>query len=305
MKHYPGAAFAARIFSMLTILLALFALVPMTYASDHADTPALAAIPRHDARITDLHAFTVGSDLVLAVSTNPTIAPTATGYSWPADLSITVHIDNKAKVDHSDPAYALFGGRVEKPTKIKSEVELTVSFPGGVPTLTTDGVESCDVGAIQLYAGLRDDPFIRGPRQGRNVAAVVLQLPIEAVRRSNKPMLIWATTKVAASVFATPIAEHVGRSFRSQLLFNDAMNTQTPADQAVALEAAGLDPIPDVMVLDLTRPVGFPNGRLLTDDVVDIVGDPVSQGNDAPFPSTNDLPFLASFPYLADPHPAP
>lgn len=306
MKTPPGAGLPARLLLLCTPLLsASFAFTFNAQASDHADTPALAAIPRHDARLTDLHAFTNGADLVLAVSTNPMIPTSATSYTWPSDLSITIHIDNNAKVDHSDPAFALFGGKIHKPNKIKSEVELTVTFPGGIPTLSTDGIESCDVGAIQLFAGLRDDPFIRGPRQGRNIAALVLQLPVDAVRKGNKPMLIWATSKVAAATFASPIAEHVGRSFRSQLLFNDAMNTQTPSDQATSLEAAGLEPIPDVMVLDLALPVGFPNGRLLTDDVVDIVGDPASQANDTPFPTANDLPFLPAFPYLALPHPAP
>ena len=36
---------------------------------------------------------------------------------------------------------------------------------------------------LDLFTGLRDDPFIRRPREGRNVAAVVIELPLEAVRK--------------------------------------------------------------------------------------------------------------------------
>ena len=45
----------------------------------------------------------------------------------------------------------------------------------------------------------------------------------------------------------------------------------------------------------------FPNGRELTDDVVDLVGHAGTLANDAPFPTTNDVPFLDVFPYLAPP----
>jgi hypothetical protein len=68
------------------------------------------------------------------------------------------------------------------------------------------------------------------------------------------------------------------------------------------LQQTGL--LPDVMIYDLSKPAAFPNGRALTDDVVDLVGDPRLLANDSPFPSENDLPFLATFPYLAAPHPA-
>jgi hypothetical protein len=61
---------------------------------------------------------------------------------------------------------------------------------------------------------------------------------------------------------------------------------------------------PDVVIFDTSRPAGFPNGRLLTDDVVDIVATFGQNllGTDSPFPSTNDVPFLTTFPYLAPPH---
>ena len=57
-----------------------------------------------------------------------------------------------------------------------------------------------------------------------------------------------------------------------------------------------MDVPPSVMIYDTWRPAAFPNGRELVDDVVDLVGEPGTLANDAPF--------LAEFPYLAPPHPS-
>jgi hypothetical protein len=97
------------------------------------------------------------------------------------------------------------------------------------------------------------------------------------------------------------------------------------------LTAAGLTPatvneaaaqgaplvVPDVITVDTTRPAGFPNGRRLTDTVIDItlavllidingLGD--SNGPHSPTtlvgvnPTANDNAFSATFPYLAEPN---
>ena len=46
-------------------------------AADHSDAPILIGATRQDANLTDLHAFTVGRNLVLALSTNAAIPPSA------------------------------------------------------------------------------------------------------------------------------------------------------------------------------------------------------------------------------------
>jgi len=79
---------------------------------------------------------------------------------------------------------------------------------------------------------------------------------------------------------------------------NDAMNTLHPRKHFQNLG----DP-PDVIIFDTSLPAAFPNGRELTDDVVDLVGDTRVLANDGPpFPKKNDVPFLDVFPYLAPPH---
>ena len=100
--------------------------------------------------------------------------------------------------------------------------------------------------------------------------------------------------------FDGPIADHAGRALRS--MFIEPANVVTPKGLSREL---GL--VPDVMILDPTRNTVFPNGRTLTDDVIDIVVDIPLPGGTLPgegptFPTMNDVPFLADFPYLAPPH---
>ena len=131
-------------------------------------------------------------------------------------------------------------------------------------------------------------------RSGRNVAALVLEIPLAAVLGRQPTLLIWATTKVPD--IRGPISEHAGRPLRSMFPENDALNTLRPRDHFRVL---GLRP--DVLILDTARPTVYPNGRELADDVMDQVNDPRVMANDSPYPTANDVPFLAEFPYLAPP----
>jgi hypothetical protein len=267
-------------------------------ASDHDDTPLLKSVGRHDARITDLFAFTRGPNLVLIVATNPAIPVGVSQYLFPDDLSISIFIDNHAHVDFSDPvAVATYGGTVRRPERIRERVVFTVTFVGGVAHLTTRGLEchEREHRAARMFTGLRDDPFIRGPRIGRDVAAVVIEVPLEDVAHEHHPLLVWAATKVPE--VDGDIADLGGRALRSQFAENLALNDLHPS-----LHQSQLGIPPDVIILDPSRLIAFPNGRELADDVVDLVGDARVLGNDAPFPSQNDVPFLAAFPYLAPPH---
>jgi hypothetical protein len=73
------------------------------------------------------------------------------------------------------------------------------------------------------------------------------------------------------------------------------------------------DDFPDVMIYTKQYPIGFPNGRKLTDDVAALTCD---RGDCAlvegayidspqyPRATVNDKPFLKEFPYLAEPWPS-
>jgi hypothetical protein len=315
--HIPTGASTVRI--LIAIAAAVAMLVPAAQAADHDDTPALKAAPRHEARITDLHVFSrvqpgpgrkAREQLVLSLCTNPTIPPEATSYTFPSDLTLTINVDRTSKVDFLvDPvATSTYGGTIVKPAAIDPEITFTITFDaGGQAHLVTSGLD--EDAPIRFFSGLRDDPFIRGPRQGRNVGCVVLEMPLQIVAagKPHKTLLVWATSSVPAP--GGPIGDLGARALRSQLAPNLALNDYfNPADHTLVLGV-----VPDVVIFDTTRAATFPNGRRLTDDVVDLVGDPGVLSTDCPapgdpvkcFPMSNDSPFLESFPYLAPPHPAP
>ena len=288
---------AATVCRLLVFALALgLAAGAPARAADHGDTPLLQSIPRHDARVTDLFAFVRGADLVIAVGTNPAIPPGVSDYQFPADLELEIHIDNDSAVRFDDPGdLATYGGTVVRPRKIREDVRLRLRFDdAGEPTLHLIGLPQTALSQVQLFTGLRDDPFIRGPRIGRNVAAVVVELPLDLVVADQPTLLLWATSRVPD--IHGEQADLAGRALRSMFPENDQMNALHPRfHQAITGQA------PDVMIFDTSRPAAFPNGRELTDDVVDLVGDARVLSNDDPFPTENDVPFLADFPYLAPP----
>lgn len=94
----------------------------------------------------------------------------------------------------------------------------------------------------------------------------------------------------------------------------------TPCSTGEAVAQAGpfVALMGDVIALDSTQPAGFPNGRRLTDPVIDVtlalvLLDVAEFGAAGPHPVTtfatlplnppaNDVAFSASFPYLAAPH---
>lgn len=269
---------------------------PAARGSDHADTPLLTSIGRHDARISDLFAFTRGDRLVLVLCTNPAIPGSVVEYVWPDDLEIQIAIDNDSEISFSDAnANSVYGGTIVNPDGIAEDVTFDIDVHRGAPRLKVKGIRGNAKKEVRFFAGLRDDPFIRGPQIGKNVAGIVIDLPLSAVLDESRNLLVWATTRVED--VTGPIAELGGRSLRSQLPQNLALNTLHPSQHH-----ADLGLTPDVIIYDTTLPAAFPNGRELADDVIDLVGVPAILASDAPFPSANDVPFLTGFPYLAPPH---
>ncbi len=279
-------------------VLALMLLMSAAQAADHGDTPNLIVLSRHDARIAGLFAFARAVNLVLIVTTDPTVPPGMAQYVHPPDLTIIINIDNDSEVSFDDPDDVdEFGGTIVHPRKINADIRFRLRFEeDGSPKLKILGLPGPAEENVIGFAGLRDDPFIRGPRIGRNIAAVVLELPLEDVLNDQDTLLIWATTKVPD--INGPFQDLAGRALRSMFPENDSMNTLKPRDHTKILGVS-----PDVVIFDTSLAAAFPNGRELTDDVVDLVGDPRPLANDFPFPDENDVLFLAGFPYLALPQP--
>ena len=293
---------------ILIVILVFYSSFTAT-ASDHADTSLHIETGRHGARITDLYAFTRGENLILILAVDPTVAKGATTYEFPTDVEYIINIDNDSQVTaegiivNKDDVQEdlVINIRFNNDGTAKINDQITISSILAVPFLVLFSCASNDNFNIEdaitnFFAGPRDDPFIRDPRIGANIAAIVLEIPTDAVVKNNNPLLIWANTKVEN--FAGGFQERGGGPFTSML--NDLLNFIHPSED---FKEFGIET--DVLVLDTSKPSGFPNGRVLEDDVVNLVCPGVCDNilaNDAPFPSQNDVPFLGEFPFLAPPN---
>ena len=294
-------------FTLLVPLVAGSAL--LAQAADHSDAPALGPQIRQDANITDVHAFVVGPssnpNLVLALATNPAIPPTADSYRFPTDVTFEFNIDMDADVNTAvDPSGD--GGIILDPKRINEDISFSIRC-GEDGSLRLQqksrGVVMEDPQMVNCFAGLRDDPFIRTPRMGRNIAAIVLEVPLSSIVSRQSTLLIWATTKVED--FEGSQQEIAGRALRSMFPEQTALNSLHPKRH---MQKTGFPP--EVIIYDTAQPAQFPNGRKLTDDVVDLactvagecrVFNQANEGTNGP--KENDVPFLETFPYLAEPHP--
>jgi hypothetical protein len=274
----------------------------LAVASDHSDVPVGPAGPRADANLSDLHAFTVGQNLVLSLCTNTAIPPAATSYRFPSDVTFGLHLDVTSAVDPED-AHG-YGGTILDPAHLSEDVAFRIRFrpDGSAAVKRFRRGTARDPQLVAFFAGLRDDPFIRAPRTGRNSACIVLETPLSTVLREQSTILVWATSKVED--FDGPFQDLVGEPLRAMFPEQAPANSMPMSQQ---LKRMGVMPAP--IIFDTARPAAFPNGRALTDDVVDLMCSLASEcrvrASEDPSPTANDVPFLDTFPYLAPPHAAP
>ena len=115
----------------------------------------------------------------------------------------------------------------------------------------------------------------------------------------------------AAGTFVSEIVANVGAIHAA--LDDDLTGLGlTPCATGDCVNQAAPFVVPDVIRIDPTRASGFPNGRRLTDTVIDITLALVLLDLDVHSvttligvnPTAGDLPFSGAFPYLAAPHQA-
>ena len=179
---------------------------------------------------------------------------------------------------------------------------------------------------------------------GTNVSAIVIELPITALTgeasSDTGTIKAWATTSRGGSQvdrMAIPTINTVLIPSDQKDAFNDADPANDVADYRATAQAtietlrdvidstfgspqdggplgdlsaedvAGAL-IPDVVTIDFSQPVGFPNGRTLENDVIDAaLGVVLNRGGAAGISdgvAGNDVSFTSTFPYLAAPHQA-
>ena len=295
------------------------------YASDHSDPIKL---KRLESGLTGLFAFPQGDQLVLILGVRRALTQPPPYDLEPYTYSIAMDLHSEVNFDNEQDR-ARHGGTVVAPEGIRADVVIDVRLNNDA-TLRQKSFRGVDrSGTIRLWTGVRDDPFIFPRFFGTNIVAIALSIPMSVFPEEQQDWLLWATS----SRNGTQI-DHVGRSNRTMLPRLDFLNTLPPHRHVEALrrrhEHPGLvqdlgrnlimplfalrhyDFAPDVMIFTTRFPAGFPNGRLLTDDVAELTckqGDcllwelSLADSEDWPRQTTNDKPFLDEFPYLADPWP--
>lgn len=262
--------------------------------SDHADTNLLSQLGRHDAKIGDFYIFTRRERLVMAMTIFG--APGSDDYvdfHFHPDVVYRFLIDRDSEVSFgSQDNDRRLGGTIVYPERIKEDVVIELRFKddGVSYSLKTSGLLPAPTNSVSVFAGLRDEPFIRGTRIGKDIAAIVVEVPLNQIISDSGTLLAWSTTDLLGHGDSQD--ELGGRAYRSQFPENEELNFLHPSKHTEELNLP-----PDVVIFNTQKEAKFPNGRDLVDDVVDLLGRQGSPNN----PSENDVPFLPDFPYLSPP----
>ena len=303
--------------------------------SDHAD-PLHLTDPYSN--ITGLFIFPKGDEYIVIFNVRKSLVGPK-----PYPLSpygYVVHMDLTTPVTfNSDEDRKRYGGTVVLPDQIHDDATITVRLNDDTTLkgITYTGLKNTD--NIRVYTGVRDDPFIFPRFFNVNVISMVFGIPKNAFPDGQQDFILWGTTSKDGKML-----DLVGRSVRSQLPRFPILNLAPPKDHVQLLmkekkfwddlcnflngnkewwsqAIAGLleftfqirkyDLKPDVMIYTNRFPPGYPNGRMLADDVNAITcttGDCLLQElsfieGDWPRATVNDKPFLDHWPYLAEPWP--
>ena len=203
-----------------------------------------------------------------------------------------------------------------------------VSF-GSTPLVTTRG-------PYKFFAGFRSDPFffdLMGFLNGfqftgtdffldKNVFGIVLEVPNQALG-PNPHIGVWARTTIHQHGRWVQV-DRMGRPAINTVFNHDedknVFNSIVPSEDRSRFEASFVSTLesfgysmaqattiaeillPDILTYDYSSSAGFLNGRKLTDDVIDIELNLVTDGQVATDMVGPHTDYLAHFPYLGAPH---
>jgi len=206
-----------------------------------------------------------------------------------------------------------------------------------IPVAQGRAVKPASSGRARLFAGVRSDPFfadIEGTLHGfqwtgedsfagKNVLSIALEVPDDML--GPEPEIgVWATV----SLWRDGELVQVDRGghptinpFVNPDSAKDEYNTRQPADDVAnylepwskLLEEMGgyapadartaaLTALPDILHYDRAQPAGYPNGRVLTDDVYSDRFAWLSNGRIPPDGLHPHGDLMAEFPYLGPPN---
>jgi hypothetical protein len=211
---------------------------------------------------------------------------------------------------------------------------------GSVPVSTGGQPTGLQGGPARVFMGVRSDPFfadIEGALHGfqwtghddfagSNVLSIALQVPDEML--SPRPEIgVWAAVSLwqdgklmqmdrgghpTINPFINPDDEK--DEYNARQPADDVANYLTPWSellekmggyQPADARAAALRVLPDILHYDRAKPAGYPNGRILTDDVYSDRFAWLSDGKVGPDGLQPHTDMSTEFPYLGPPNPNP
>ena len=329
-RHAIWGLPAVIVFTLLVALSPSF-----LQASDHADPMNL---KEPESNITGLFFFPKGDQMIVILNirralTNPK------PYNL-ARFEYVVHMDLTSPVSFDNPEdRGRYGGTIVVPEKLHSDVTISVKLNDDTALKSLNFTGLKDTDRVRVFTGVRDDPFVFPRFFKRNVISMVLGIPMTSFPAGQRDWVLWGSTYKDGKQI-----DHVGRSNRTQQARFDALNSLPPNEhmkkimelakrwddifkffngfkewwsKSIAgaiqyiVQIRKYDMQPDVMIYSNRFPPGFPNGRILQDDIAAqtcATGDCILQEisfieGGWPRATVNDKRFLDDWPYIAEPWP--
>ncbi len=325
--------------SALSALLALASGLPALRAADHGDAPGVRVDPRLD--IPDVYVFQSPdqSGNVVFIMTLSPLARIVSQNTFHPTADHDFLVNTNADPDYEFAFNFRFGppgsggiqemhfvgeSRTTRIFDVLASTMRTVDLPGGGFIRANEIDDPFFFDFIAFRSGLGN--LCGGPGgttgvnffRGLNVTAIALELPRSLFGTNN--IGVWARTALGGQQIdrnGRPVintvfipgpmkdAFNMASPVSDQSLFRDAFTASARAlgnsvDRANFLADFLL---PDILTLDTSNAGGFPNGRRLQDDVIDIALNLVSNGAITRDCVANDSTFRTTFPYWAGPNP--
>jgi len=250
-----------------------------------------------------------------------------------ADIAFTLTFSEYQNGSQTGTVWYATGSEAQQPEPAGQVLadSFPVSFDGTDRTVVVDGQ------GIRLSAALRSDPFfadvegaLHGMKwtghddfAGNNVDSIALEVPTDLL--GPGPVIgVWASISrrgdggleqmdrggnPTINPFINPDGEK--NLYNSRQPVDDVANYLDPWSQM--LEKGGYSPqeakeaamqfLPDVLRYDRTKPVSYPNGRKLIDDVFSYRFSWLTHGKLSPTGLTPHHDLMWQFPYLGPPNP--
>lgn len=207
-----------------------------------------------------------------------------------------------------------------------------------VPVAFEDNVNIAEAGGYRFFAGMRSDPFffdrdgfINGMRFSgtdyfldKNVFSIVLELPNSAMG-GNPRVGVWGRVLIPMDENPFFQIDRMGHPFVNVAFTKDedknTFNRIEPTSDRelftgkftellashghsiVSARQTALTLLPDILAYNYSRPARYPNGRTLTDDVIDYQLAQLTNGAVTTDKVGPHRDLLTTFPYVGTPHP--